>query len=178
MDWEYVANKDVESADQKTVQLLSGLHPALSSSRKKLRTALAISKKQIQNIANEYQLPVNYDTDVEEEDEEFDDEAPIISSPKAFLSFSMHERIKVYQRMLSLDRPLLSLQLITRKISIYNDLNTILGHVRTQLCSQADSRLRFGRQGLILRRWDSCPAHVTNSGCTIRSSKRWEINVR
>jgi hypothetical protein len=132
-DWEFVANKDVESADQKTVQLLSGLHPLVPVSRKKLRTALAISKKQIENITNEYKSPANYDTDSGGEEDE--DEAPMMLAPKAFSSFSMHERVRVYQRILSLDRPLLSLQLITRKISMYNDLNTVLSHVRTQLCS-------------------------------------------
>ncbi len=57
------------------------------------------------------------------------DEDIIFSAPNAFPELDIINRIKIYQRMCSLKRSLLSPPLVTSKRGIYNELNLVVCHV-------------------------------------------------
>jgi hypothetical protein len=71
---------------------------------------------------------ISVDDETETTTAEKEPEADILL-PNAFQELDTVNRIKIYQRICSLKRPLLSPPLVTSKRSIYNELNVIVCHV-------------------------------------------------
>ena len=138
-DWAFVCGEYVEEADLQTVKLLAGLHPSDRVQREKIRKALGLSLSAIVKYENELGtldedgmgegISGDEETETTGTGEKEGDEDIIFSAPSAFPELDIINRIKIYQRMCSLKRSLLSPPLVTSKRGIYNELNLVVCHV-------------------------------------------------
>lgn len=144
-DWEFVAGDHLREADLTTVKSLAGLNPK-GSQRKKVMSALGLTDSLVREyereFGNEYEETL-VDLDTEEATEEAEDEGAAAS---AFSDLNWNERCRVYQRICSLKRPLLSPPLVTSKRVIYHELNVVICHVKNKTVYLINDRYRCGRR--------------------------------
>ena len=114
-DWEFVAGDHLGEADLTTVKSLAGLNPKDGSQRKKVISALGLTDSLVREYEREFgngNEKTLADSDTEEATEEPEDKGAAAS---AFSHPNLNERCRVYQRICSLKRPLLSPPLVTSK---------------------------------------------------------------
>jgi len=127
-DWESVAGEFISEADTDTVKALAGLNPNNPVQRAKIRKALGLSVSVIGSVEPATCDRVDEDADLEEE-ARTDEAEGDVGIPFAFKEVDTENRVKIYRRMVSLRRALLSLPIVTSKKKTYGELNTIVCHV-------------------------------------------------